>query len=64
MIKRGIDLKIARIKAGLHQYEVARMIGIAQPRLSEIEAGLRQPSPELLEKLKRVLHETKKKRKA
>lgn len=58
--KAGINLKIARIKAGLRQYEVARLVGIAPPRLSEIEAGLRQPSPELLKRIRKVFHEAQK----
>jgi len=40
----GFDLKVARLKAGLYQYEVAVTGGIAQPRLSEIEVGLRGPA--------------------
>jgi len=50
---KGLDIKIARIRAGLRQYEVAKSIGILPSRLSEIEAGRRQPSDELLG---RILH--------
>lgn len=53
---KGLDIKIARIRAGLRQYEVAKSIGILPSRLSEIEAGRRQPSPELLEQLLQVLN--------
>jgi transcriptional regulator with XRE-family HTH domain len=49
----GVEIKIARIRAGLRQYEVATSVGILPNRLSEIEAGRRRPSPELLE---RILH--------
>ena len=51
----GVELKIARIRAGLRQYEVAARVGILPNRLSEIEAGRRRPSPELLERILRVI---------
>jgi transcriptional regulator with XRE-family HTH domain len=51
----GVELKIARIRAGLRQYEVAARVGIFPNRLSEIEAGRRRPSPELLDRILRVV---------
>jgi transcriptional regulator with XRE-family HTH domain len=51
----GVEIKIARIRAGLRQYEVATSVGILPNRLSEIEAGRRRPSPELLERILRVI---------
>ena len=51
----GVELKIACIRAGLRQYEVATIVGILPNRLSEIEAGRRRPSPELLERILRVI---------
>ena len=45
----GVEIKVARIRAGLRQYEVAASVGILPNRLSEIDAGRRNPSPELLE---------------
>jgi transcriptional regulator with XRE-family HTH domain len=51
----GVELKIARIRAGLRQYEVAARVGILANRLSEIEAGRRRPSPELLDRILRVI---------
>ena len=51
----GVEIKIARIRAGLRQYEVATRAGILPNRLSEIEAGRRRPSPELLERILRVI---------
>ena len=48
-------MKIARIRAGLEQYELAGMVGIAPNQLSEIETGRREPSPELLEQLMQTL---------
>ena len=51
----GVEIKIARIRAGLLQYEVAANVGILPNRLSEIEAGRRQPSPELLKRILLVI---------
>ncbi len=51
----GVEIKIARIRAGLLQYEVAANVGILPNRLSEIEAGRRRPSPELLERIRQVI---------
>jgi transcriptional regulator with XRE-family HTH domain len=47
----GIEIKVARIRAGLRQYEVAASVGILPNRLSEIEAGRRRPSPQLLQRI-------------
>ena len=47
----GVEIKVARIRAGLLQYEVAASIGVPPSRLSEIEAGRRRPSPELLKRI-------------
>jgi transcriptional regulator with XRE-family HTH domain len=47
----GVELKIARIRVGLKQYELAARVGITQTKLSEIECGRLQPSPELLQRL-------------
>lgn len=52
---KGLDIKIARIRAGLRQYEVAKSIGILPSRLSEIEAGRREPSEEVLQRLLQIL---------
>ncbi len=51
----GVQIKIARIRAGLRQYEVAARVGILANRLSEIESGRRRPSPELLERILMVV---------
>ena len=42
----GLDLKLARIRAGLKQYEVASKVGIGPTQLCEIETGRREPSPQ------------------
>lgn len=39
----GIDYKIARIRQGRRQLEVARQVGIHPTRLSKIENGWEQP---------------------
>ena len=51
----GVEVKIARIRAGLRQYKVATSVGILPNRLSEIEAGRRRPSPELLERILQII---------
>ena len=56
---KGLDIKIARLKAGLRQYDVAAQLGIPPSRLSEIESGRRQPSDELLQRLLEVLNQVK-----
>lgn len=50
-----LDLKIARIKAGLKQYKVAARVGIGPTQLCEIEMGRREPSPQLLERILKVI---------
>lgn len=52
---QGIEIKVARILAGLKQYEVAARLGISQNQLSQIELGRREPSPELLERILQVI---------
>ena len=57
----GLDLKIARIKAGLKQYEVAARVGIGPTQLCEIETGRREPSPQLVGRIRKVLGSNDKK---
>lgn len=54
----GIEIKVARIKAGLKQYELASRVGISAPRLSEIESGRRTADPALRTKILVGLSET------
>jgi hypothetical protein len=42
----GIDLKIARIRQGRRQLDLARTTGIHATRLSKIENGWEKPQPE------------------
>lgn len=51
----GTDIKIARIRAGLKGYELARLLGITPDRMSKIELGHIKPSNELVNKIKRTL---------
>ena len=55
----GLDIKIARLKAGLGQYDLAARLGIPPSRLSEIESGRRKPAPEIVEQLFKILDERK-----
>lgn len=53
----ALELKIARIRAGFRQYELAAKVGITQTKLSEIECGRLQPSPELLQRILELTEE-------
>ena len=44
-------LRRARMAAGLQGKELAKRLGISRPYLSQIEKGVRHPSPELLTRL-------------
>jgi transcriptional regulator with XRE-family HTH domain len=52
----GLDFKIARIKQGLRQLEVARQTGIHPTRLSKIENGWEQPRDDEIAAIRRVLN--------
>lgn len=51
----GIDIKIARIRAGLKQYELAGRAGIREPELSLIENGRKRPSAAKLARITAAL---------
>ena len=51
----GLELKIARIKAGLLQLEVARLSGLGNTRISKIERGWIEPTPEETERLRAAI---------
>ena len=51
----GLDLKVARVRSGLRQYDVALKVGIAPNRLSEIENGRRQVSAALFQRILEVI---------
>ena len=52
---KGLELRLARIRRGLHLYEVARALGISPARLSQFEGDHRRPPTELENKLRRFL---------
>ena len=54
---QGIEIKVARIRAGLRQYQVAAQVGISPSKLSEIESGRKQPSRELYSRILEVIRE-------
>lgn len=56
---KGLDIKIARLKAGMRQYDLAARLGIPPSRLSEIESGRRNPAPEIVQQLFKILDECK-----
>jgi len=47
----------ARARTGLLQKEFAPLIGTSEDNLSQYESGRRQPSPRILEQIRRVLIE-------
>ncbi len=47
----GLQLKLARVRAGRKQYEVAAKVGVSGTVLSRIESGITDPSPELADRL-------------
>lgn len=53
--RSGLDLKVARVRAGLRQYTVAFKVGIAPSRLSEIENGRREVSAELFRRILEIV---------
>lgn len=47
----GLRLKLARVRTGRKQYEVAAKVGVSGTILSRIEAGVIEPKPDLLARL-------------
>ena len=52
---KSIDLKLARVKSGIRQYDLAARLGISPSRLSEIESGRRKPSEEIIERFFQII---------
>ena len=50
-----MDIRVARIAAGMSQSELARAAKIAQPNLSAYENGRRTPSPQVLTRITEAL---------
>ncbi|MGE5572013.1 MAG: helix-turn-helix transcriptional regulator [Bacteroidota bacterium] len=55
MSEFGLMLKVARLKRGLTQLELARALGVRENLISLIETGRQAPTPELREKLEALL---------
>ena len=47
----GLDLKMARLRAGVRGYELARHVGMTETMLSRIETGRRVADPDELARL-------------
>lgn len=45
-VPTGMDLKVARIRAGIKQYELASYLGLPQTTVCDLENGRRSLSPE------------------
>ncbi len=54
----GLELRIARLRAGLKQYEMAARLGISSTQLCEIEMGRKTLSPELANEMARIISES------
>ena|SRR5258708_3482648 len=52
----GERLRLARTQAGLSQGQVAKMLGLHRPSVSETEAGRRKASPQELVEFARIYH--------
>lgn len=50
-----MNIRAGREAAGMSQAELARAARVAQPNISAYENGRRQPSPEVLERIRRAL---------
>lgn len=52
---KAITLKVRRIRAGLSQAELAKLVGLTQPLISQLEGGFYIPGPELMQKINDAL---------
>jgi transcriptional regulator with XRE-family HTH domain len=53
----GLRLRVARLRAGLKQWELAQRAGVSGTVLSRIETGAREADPALLARLWAALEE-------
>lgn len=51
-----MDIRAARLTAGMSQSQLAVAANVPQPNLSAYENGRRAPSPEVLERIRQALH--------
>ena len=59
MTTSGMNLRIMRIRARLLQYEVAAKLGMSPSRLSGIECGRVESSPELAARIQEAIRKAK-----
>ncbi len=52
---RGLTIRLARIRQGVHLYELARQAGISSARLSQYEGGHRLMPPDIEDRLRTLL---------
>lgn len=50
----GDRIKALRFQMGMNQHEFAKQLGTVQPHISQVEAGVRKPWPELLKGVSRL----------
>ena len=50
----GLELKLARVRLGLTQYELGQKLGVHPSRLSEMESGKREVTPAVVEALEQL----------
>ena len=50
----GMELKIARVRAGLTLYELGKLSDVQPPRISEMETGKRPVSQAIIDALERL----------
>lgn len=51
----NLRMRVLRAAAGITQRQLSKAVGVAMPRISEIERGQRQPRPEVAEAIERAL---------
>lgn len=54
------NIRELRSRKGISQSCLSRMIGVAEPSLSQVERGQRQPWPRIKREIARVLNVTQK----
>jgi transcriptional regulator with XRE-family HTH domain len=54
-LPEGVQLRLARIAAGLTLFDVGKLADVSPPRLSEFERGRPSLSPEAVERVRAAL---------
>lgn len=55
MNELGLAMKIARLRRGLTQLQLAHALGVREDVITYIETGRRTPTPELRQKIENLL---------